>query len=108
MDLIDEQHVIGRPAALAGRGDEDLQLRLHLRLTDVLLQAPRTDGALDGLLLPACDPASDSLRFHWPLTPAPRLAAPAGSILQSSVYRDRRPSASVSPPPDGIRGRSAH
>ena len=101
----EDQHVIERLAALASRADEDLQLRLDLLLADVILEAPRTDGALDGLLLPACDPADDSLRFHWHWsTPAPRPAVPAGSVPQSSVYRDRPTSASVSPPPDGIRG----
>ena len=47
----EDQHVIERLAARARRADEDLQLRLDRRLADVLREAARADGPLDGLFL---------------------------------------------------------
>jgi hypothetical protein len=49
---------------LAGRADEDLELRFHRRLSDVLLQPPRPDGALHGLLLAAREARDDSVGDH--------------------------------------------
>ena len=47
----EDEHVIERLGALAGGADEDVELRLHLRLPDVLGQAPRPDGLVDRLVL---------------------------------------------------------
>jgi hypothetical protein len=38
-------------APLPGSGNEDLQLRFHGSLTDVLLEPPGADGALGNLVL---------------------------------------------------------
>jgi hypothetical protein len=55
--------VIERFAALPRGTDEDLELRLDLLLTDVLSEAARPDGALNGLLFLLGRSADDSLFF---------------------------------------------
>jgi hypothetical protein len=57
--------VIERFGALARGGDEDLELSLHLRLADILLEAARPDGSLDGLFLLPAGTADDSFFFHF-------------------------------------------
>jgi hypothetical protein len=57
--------VIERFGALARGGDEDLELSLHLRLADILSEAARPDGALDGLFLLPAGTADDSFFFHF-------------------------------------------
>jgi hypothetical protein len=47
----EQENVIERVVALPGRFDEDRQLLANLRLTDVIGQAPRPQGALDRFFL---------------------------------------------------------
>ena len=58
------KHFLARLATLACGGDEDLQLRLYGRLTDVLPEPGRTNGPLHRLVLTAGRTADDSLRFQ--------------------------------------------
>ncbi len=44
------EHVIERFGALTRGADEDLELRLHRRLADVVVERARTNGPVDGLV----------------------------------------------------------
>ena len=89
----EDQHVIERLAALRARADEDLQLRLDLRLTDVLREAvaagwPARPPPPRALAVPLM---MRSLSRPCDSTPAPRPAGRGGSVPRSNVYRDRPP-----------------
>ena len=60
----ENQHVIERFAALPGGADEDLELRFHRRLADVLLEPARPDGPLDRLLFGGRRATDDAFGCH--------------------------------------------
>src|SRR5688500_17152917 len=75
--------MIERFATRAGRADEDLELRFHLRLADVFVHTARADRALNGFLFAVHRTAHCSFLVQWTATSLARgaLESPADQLL---------------------------
>ena len=97
----EQQRVIERLAPLPRRSDEDLDLRFHARLADVLRKPPRAHGAIERFVLLGgerrYDAASllDVERFAHRSPPVSRCTRFSASRIISSVLK-RPPSRSFS------------
>src|SRR6185437_6816458 len=87
----EDEHMIERLGALARGADEDVELRLHLRLPDIFREPPRTDGLVYRLVLARGLGADRSFSLQFGITPAPRPSGHGGSALRWNVYPDPPP-----------------
>src|SRR6185295_7820970 len=88
----EQQRVVERFAALTRRRDEDLELRLDPRLTDVLREPPRTYGAIERFVVVARERRYDAafvdaVRFVHRSAPRSRCTRRSASRIISSVLR---------------------
>src|SRR5664279_2252849 len=97
-----EEDVVGRLSPLAGCLEQDREARLHLALTEVFVERPRPQGALDRDLLRVEEVRREepvAVRHRpestTPRTPFERLFDP-GSTIRSVGRRDQI----LSPRPD--------
>ena len=90
----EEQHVVEGLAARAGGLDRDAEVRDHLRLADVLVEAPRAQRDLEAEVV-VDGPAGDEAVVHGGLVYRPE-----------STRRERRSRSSKRPSPSSFRARS--